>query len=84
MGVSLSDMLPRLSRLGRVMLLEHMGFGKSETPEDRDCPTGDHNDNLERLLLDLDVRNVTLVVQDWGGRLVQFLPCGIQNKLSAY
>lgn len=59
--------IPRLARHGRVIVPDHMGFGKSETPQDRDYSIRDHADHLERLLLELDVTNVTLVMQDWGG-----------------
>ena len=61
--------IPRLSKLGRVIVPDHMGFGKSETPQDRDYWIREHCDNLERLLLSLDVRNITLVMQDWGGTI---------------
>ena len=54
--------IPRLSKLGRVIVPDHMGFGKSETPQDRDYWIREHCDNLERLLLSLDVRNITLVM----------------------
>jgi pimeloyl-ACP methyl ester carboxylesterase len=59
--------IPRLVRYGRVVVPDHMGFGKSETPQDRDYSIRDHAGNLEKLLLHLDLRDVTLVVQDWGG-----------------
>jgi pimeloyl-ACP methyl ester carboxylesterase len=66
-GYLYRNFIPRLRKLGRVIVPDHMGFGKSETPQDRDYSTREHSDNLERLLLHLDVRNVTLVMQDWGG-----------------
>ena len=45
-----------------------MGFGKSETPQDREYTFLTHVANLEALLNDeLDARNLTLVLQDWGG-----------------
>ncbi|MGD8282135.1 MAG: alpha/beta fold hydrolase [Gemmatimonadota bacterium] len=56
-----------LSTLGRVVVPDHMGFGKSETPQDRSYSIREHYENLERLLLHLDLRDVTLVMQDWGG-----------------
>jgi haloalkane dehalogenase len=59
--------IPRLIEHGRVIVPDHMGFGKSETPQDRAYSIREHADNLERLLLSLDVENVTLVMQDWGG-----------------
>lgn len=53
--------------LGRVIIPDHMGFGKSETPQDREYSIRDHVDNLERLVDHLGLRNITLVAQDWGG-----------------
>jgi haloalkane dehalogenase len=44
-----------------------MGFGKSETPQDRDYTVRDHVENLERLLDHLEVTDITFVGQDWGG-----------------
>jgi len=66
-GYLYRNFIPRLAKRGRVIVPDHMGFGKSETPQDRDYSIRDHADNLERLLLALDVRNATLVLQDWGG-----------------
>jgi haloalkane dehalogenase len=59
--------IPRLVRHGRVVVPDHMGFGKSETPQDRTYSIRDHVDNLEAFLLNLDLRNITFVAQDWGG-----------------
>ena len=56
-----------LTQLGRVVVPDHMGFGKSETPQDRAYSIREHYENLERLLLALDLSKVTLVIQDWGG-----------------
>jgi len=66
-GYLYRNFIPRLSKRGRVIVPDHMGFGKSETPQDREYSIREHADNLERLLLSLDVQNVTLVLQDWGG-----------------
>ncbi len=44
-----------------------MGFGKSETPQDRNYLLQDHIDNLERFVLDLGLRDITLVMHDFGG-----------------
>jgi pimeloyl-ACP methyl ester carboxylesterase len=66
-GYLYRQFVPRLSRLGRVVIPDHMGFGKSETPQDRDYSIEEHVDNLERLLIHLDVTGATLIVQDWGG-----------------
>jgi len=34
---------------------------------DRECTLGTHVENLEALILELDLRDITLVMQDWGG-----------------
>ena len=66
-GYIYRNFIPRLSALGRVLVPDHMGFGKSETPQDREYSIEEHCDNLDALLLSLDVRDVTLIMQDWGG-----------------
>jgi haloalkane dehalogenase len=51
----------------RVIVPDHMGFGKSETPADREYTLRTHVDNLTSLIEALDLRDITLVMQDWGG-----------------
>jgi len=51
----------------RVVVPDHMGFGKSETPGDRTYWLQDHIDNLERFVLALDLKQITLVMHDFGG-----------------
>ena len=68
-GYLYRNFIPRLSKVGRVIVPDHMGFGKSETPQDREYTIRDHAGNLERLLLDLDARNITFIMQDWGGSI---------------
>lgn len=59
--------IPRLARLGRVVVPDHMGFGKSATPQDREYSIRAHIDNLESLLDHLRLASITFVGQDWGG-----------------
>lgn len=59
--------IPRLSRQFRVIAPDHMGFGKSETPKDAEYTLGRHAANLSALIEELDLRDITLVMQDWGG-----------------
>ncbi len=66
-GYLYRNIIPRLAKFGRVVVPDHMGFGKSETPLDRAYSIEEHCDNLDRLVLDLDLTNLTLVMQDWGG-----------------
>ncbi len=66
-GYLYRNIIPQLAKLGRVVVPDHMGFGKSETPMDRGYTIEEHCDNLERLVLELDLTGITLVLQDWGG-----------------
>jgi cis-3-alkyl-4-acyloxetan-2-one decarboxylase len=59
--------IPPLSQTHRVIVPDHMGFGKSATPRDREYSLRSHVENLTRLVDGLDLRNVTFVIQDWGG-----------------
>ncbi len=51
----------------RVIALDHMGFGKSETPDHRSYYLQDHIDNLEAFVLDQNLTDITLVMHDFGG-----------------
>lgn len=61
------NIIPRLSDRYRVIVPDHMGFGKSETPQDREYTLKAHTENLAALLDHLDVTDITFMVQDWGG-----------------
>ncbi len=50
-----------------VITIDHMGFGKSTAPQDRTYWLQDHIDNLERVVLALDLDQLTLVMHDFGG-----------------
>ena len=56
-----------LAKTHRVVVPDHMGFGKSETPADRVYTLRTHVENLAALIDSLDLRDITLVMQDWGG-----------------
>ena len=66
-GYLYRNIIPPLTRLGRVIVPDHMGFGKSETPQDREYSIQDHVENLERLVDHLGLDAITIVGQDWGG-----------------
>ncbi len=51
----------------RVIVPDHMGFGKSETPDHRTYFLQNHIDNLEAFVLDLDLTDITLIMHDFGG-----------------
>ena len=59
--------IPPLSKTHRVIVPDHMGFGKSETPQNKEYTLRTHVENLAALIEELDLWNITFVVQDWGG-----------------
>ncbi len=67
----------------RVVAPDFFGFGRSDKPVD-DAPYtfSFHRDTLLRLFERLDLRNVTLVVQDWGGILGLTLPMDFPDRIA--
>jgi haloalkane dehalogenase len=61
-------LIPVLARAGRVVVPDLLGFGRSDKPRDQAAYSYDmHARSIERLALDLDLRELTVVVHDWGG-----------------
>ena len=59
----------------RVVAPDFFGFGRSDKPvDDGDYSVHFHRNHLLRLIERLDLKGVTLVVQDWGGLLGLSLP----------
>lgn len=58
-----------LRRRQRVVVPDHLGCGLSDKPQRWPYRLADHIDNVERLALALDLRDLTLVVHDWGGAI---------------
>ncbi|MBB6241447.1 alpha/beta fold hydrolase [Rhodanobacter sp. MP1X3] len=75
-------LIPMLSPTHRVVVPDHMGFGKSATPQDRSYWLHDHIDNLERFVLALDLRNITLVMHDFGGPVGMGLAARHPDRIS--
>jgi haloalkane dehalogenase len=69
-------MIPLLSAAGyRVVAPDLFGFGRSDKPAEPANYTFDfHRDSLQALVTRLDLQNILLVVQDWGGLLGLTLP----------
>lgn len=60
---------------GRVIAPDFFGFGRSDKPADDAVYTFEfHRRSLIDLIVTLDLHNITLVVQDWGGLLGLTLP----------
>jgi haloalkane dehalogenase len=62
-------LIPPLVKAGyRCIAPDHMGFGRSDKPTDSHWYTiARHTEVLTSLIVDLDLNNITLICQDWGG-----------------
>jgi pimeloyl-ACP methyl ester carboxylesterase len=77
-------MIPRFLAIGsRVVAPDFFGFGRSDKPADDGIYTFDfHRDSLLAFVRALDLSDVTLVVQDWGGLLGLTLPMEMPDRFS--
>lgn len=76
-------MIPVFTAAGhRVVAPDFLGFGRSDKPVDDAVYTfGFHRRMLMRFIEALDLRRVTLVVQDWGGLLGLTLPVEYPDRI---
>ena len=77
-------MIPVFTQAGhRSVAPDLFGFGRSDKPEDDAAYTFDfHRGFLLSFVEHLDLRNITLVVQDWGGLLGLTLPMEMPERFS--
>ena len=75
-------MIPIFAAAGhRVVAPDFLGFGRSDKPRDEAVYTFDfHRDALLGLIEALDLRNIVLVVQDWGGLIGLTLPMATPRR----
>jgi len=75
-------MIPVFAAAGaRVVVPDMFGFGRSDKPVDEAVYTFDfHRDNFLRFIDKLDLKNITLVCQDWGGLLGLTLPMAMPER----
>ena len=61
-------MIPPLASVARVLAPDYFGFGRSDKPTRIEDYSYDfHYGSIERFSSELDLRDLTVVVQDWGG-----------------
>jgi len=61
-------MIPPLASVARVVAPDYFGFGRSDKPTQiADYSYDFHYGSIERLTDELDLQEMTVVVQDWGG-----------------
>ena len=77
-------MIPVFTSSGaRVVCPDMLGFGRSDKPVADDWyGFNRHRDMLIAFIKRLDLRNVTLVVQDWGGLLGLTLPHAMPDRIT--
>lgn len=77
-------MIPVFTASGaRVIAPDWLGFGRSDKPVDDEIYTYDwHRDMMLAFIDRLDLTNVTLVVQDWGGLLGLTLPHALPDRIN--
>lgn len=77
-------MIPVFTAAGaRVIAPDWLGFGRSDKPVDDAVYSFDfHRDYMLALIRHLDLRNITLVCQDWGGVLGLTLPMAMPERFS--
>lgn len=77
-------MIPVFLETGaRVVAPDFFGFGRSDKPVADDAYTWDfHRNALLRLIERLDLTDITLVVQDWGGLLGLTIPVDMHERVS--
>jgi len=77
-------MIPIFTASGaRVIAPDWLGFGRSDKPvEDADYTFDFHRNMMLALIKRLDLQNITLVVQDWGGLLGLTLPMDMPDRIT--
>jgi haloalkane dehalogenase len=67
-GFLYRKMIPPLTQVARVVAPDYFGFGRSDKPTRLEHYSYDfHYGSIEKLADELDLRDATVVVQDWGG-----------------
>src|ERR1700674_578105 len=67
----------------RMVAPDFFGFGRSDKPEDESVYTFDfHRNSVIALIERLDLRDVTLVCQDWGGLIGLTIPMDMRERFA--
>lgn len=82
-GFLYRKMMPGLSKVGRVVVPDLIGFGRSDKPAEKsDYTYGMHHDALAAFVESLDLKKITLVCQDWGGLLGLPIAMEMQDRFA--
>jgi haloalkane dehalogenase len=76
-------MIPALSRSFRVIAPDYLGFGRSDKPVRIEDYTYDlHVESIKALIESLDLRDIRIVVQDWGGPIGLRVAAEMKDRLA--
>jgi pimeloyl-ACP methyl ester carboxylesterase len=78
------NLLKGLSPHYRVVAVDHIGCGFSDKPQDYPYRLAQHIANLERFVVGLDLRDVTLVAHDWGGAIGMGTAARLPDRFSRF
>ena len=73
-----------LAKTNRVIVPDHMGFGKSDTPQEKKYTLKTHVENLSGLINFLELKNITFIGQDWGGPIIGAYSIRNINKVKSF
>jgi haloalkane dehalogenase len=62
-------LIPDISKHYRVIVPDHIGCGLSDKPQEYSYTLEQHIQNLEHLIANLKLKQITLVMHDWGGAI---------------
>lgn len=61
------NVVKKLKENYRCVAIDHIGFGLSDKPEHYDYSTQNHSRTLEKFILEKQLKDITLIVHDFGG-----------------
>lgn len=64
---SYRHLVKKMRETCRCVAPDHIGFGLSDKPQDWEYTPRQHAENLASLIKTLDLKDITLIVSDWGG-----------------
>ena len=68
----------------RVVVPDHLGCGLSDKPQEPSYELSRHIDNLTALIEELDLRDITLLVHDWGGAIGMGTALKVPDRFSRF
>ena len=77
------NIIPHVSPVARAIAMDNIGFGKSDKP-DIEYRFVDHAKYVEGFIEAMGLKNITLVIHDWGSALgFHYVPCATSPMLRA-